>query len=296
MIRLNHDSSCGFTLLEFIIVMTLIGILSSVLFNMIRGPMQAFVAVKERATLVDIVDTALQRMTREIRLVLPYSIRVSSSTAVEFLRTVDGGRYREQGLGRLRFNVDSDTFSVLNALANPGGIQTGSGPAACINGTADCLVVFNIGQPKTVVAAAASGLSANAYLGTSVNYDGNIATISAALANSLSFDNSGVGPPPWRFGMSSPQQRFHIVDTPVSYVCSAGQITRYSGYPIQDVQPVPPASGGNLLIDQVTGCDFTYSPPSSTKFGLLTMRIEVTDPGSGQSVALIQQVHVSNIP
>jgi len=286
----------GFTLIEFIIVITLIGILSSVLYNIIRGPMLAFVAVEQRATLVDIVDTALQRMTREIRLSLPYSIRVSGSNAVEFLRTLDGGRYKEKGAGRLNFHVNSSTFNVLNSLANPANIQTGSISTDCINDIADCLVIYNIGQPKTVAAAAASGLSANAYLGASVDYDGNIATISNALTNSLSFDNGDVGSPPWHFAISSPQQRFHIVDTPVSFVCSGGQITRYSGYPIQVNQPVPPGSGGNLLIDQVTNCDFTYDPPTITRFGLLTMQIEVTDPGSGESVSLIQQVHVSNIP
>ncbi len=281
-------------MVEMVIVITLIGILASVLANVIRGPMQAFVAVEERSKLVDTLDTALLRMSREIRLALPYSIRVSGTNAIEFLRTLDGGRYREQATGRLDFGVASSTFTVLNTIDNPANIQTGTASTDCLNGTADCLIVYNIGQPTTVAAATSGGTSANAYLGTNVNFEGNIATISAALANSLSFNNSDVAG--WSFGVTSPNQRFHIVDTPVSFVCSGSAITRYSGYAIQETQPVPPGAGGNLMVDNVTSCTFSFDPPTMTRFGLLTLQIEVTAPNSGESVSLIQQIHVSNIP
>ena len=67
----------GFTLIELIIVILLIGILSGVIFTILRGPIQAYVDVEKRTRLIDIADTALQRMTREIRLALPNSIRVT---------------------------------------------------------------------------------------------------------------------------------------------------------------------------------------------------------------------------
>ena len=62
-----------------------------------------------RASLVDAADLALQRMSREVRLALPNSVRIRSGTstgletcaagggtvcAVEILRTADGGQYR----------------------------------------------------------------------------------------------------------------------------------------------------------------------------------------------------------
>ena len=48
-----------------------------------------------RAALVSVADSALQRITRGIRLALPNSIRISgSSGALEFLRIRTGGRYR----------------------------------------------------------------------------------------------------------------------------------------------------------------------------------------------------------
>ena len=56
--------------------MTLTGILAVVLSMMLSGPMRAYVDTGRRAALVDLGETALARMTREIRLALPNSIRV----------------------------------------------------------------------------------------------------------------------------------------------------------------------------------------------------------------------------
>ena len=76
------NKSAGFTLIELVIVILILGILSFVLVNILRGPMQAHLDVERRARLVDIAETALQRMTREIRLALPNSIRLSGTTAI----------------------------------------------------------------------------------------------------------------------------------------------------------------------------------------------------------------------
>ena len=296
---LKNTSHRGFTLIELIIVVLLTGILAGVLFMVIRGPLQAYIQVERRAALVDIVETALVRMTREIRLALPYSVRANSPggyEAVEFLRTVDGGRYRRKGANRLKFNQSSGTFDVLSTLTNFAAIDlasSGTPSQECINSTADCLVVYNIGQPLSAATAIATGISANAYLGASSAYKGNIAAVSAAAANSLSFDNSDLT---WNFGLESPQQRFHIVDTPVSYVCDGSAIYRYSDYPISENQQANPGGNVNLLIDHVSACNIQFDKPTLTRFGLLTVSIEVTDPDTGEKVSLLQQIHITNVP
>ncbi|MBI1732548.1 MAG: prepilin-type N-terminal cleavage/methylation domain-containing protein [Gammaproteobacteria bacterium] len=284
----------GFTLIELIVVMVLISILAGTLFMVLRGPMQAVADNEKRARLVDIAETALQRMMREIRLALPYSVRVSGTNAVELLRLLDGGRYRAKGAGRLKFNVNGDTFDSLSTLVNAGAVATGTGSAACTNGTADCLVVYNIGQPLTVASATASGLSANAYLGASTAYDGNVATISAAAANSVTFDNNDLAG--WDLSFESPRQRFHVVDTPVSFVCNGGEIHRFSGYAITPTQSATPGGIDNLLVDQVSACTFTLRAPTLTRAGLLTLSLTINDATLGQSVTLLQQVHVDNVP
>ncbi|HLA43123.1 MAG TPA: hypothetical protein VJZ27_06790, partial [Aggregatilineales bacterium] len=96
--------------------------------------------------------------------------------------------------------------------------------------------------------------------------------------------------------MQSPQQRFNIVDTPVSFICNGSEIYRYSDYALTEVQQANPGGSSSLLIDQVTGCDIEFDQPTLTRFGLLTIRIEVTHPQSGESASLLQQIHITNVP
>lgn len=272
----------GFTLIEMIIVILIIGILSGVIFTILLGPMRAYVDVEKRLRLVDVADTALQRMTREIRLALPNSIRITAGPTIEFLRTLDGGRYRSKTAGgagvgvcggtiaqdRLTFSATVDCFEVLGTLNNFASIVTGG---SCLNSTGDCLVIYNTGQT-----------GADAY------NDDNMAEISAATANSITF----TGAPP--FPNRSPRQRFFIVDTPVSFVCNTGanQITRHDGYTIGGA-----VGAGNLLVNQVSACDFKYDPGSASRAGLVSLSITMQDSSlGGGSVTLLQQAHIDNQP
>lgn len=277
---MNLKNRKGFTLIEMIVVILIIGILSGVIFTVLVGPMQAYVDVEKRLRLVDIADTALQRMTREIRLALPNSIRITAGPTVEFLRTLDGGRYRSKPAGgagagvcggplaqdRLNFALTGDCFEVMGTLTNAGLIDiTGT----CMDSSSDCLVIFNTGQT-----------GANAYAGD------NTANVTGATTNSVTF----TGAPP--FPYKSPRQRFFIVDTPVSFVCSGGQITRYDNYTIGGA-----VGAGNLLINQVSACDFKYDPGSASRAGLVSLSITVQDSTlGGGNVTLLQQVHVDNQP
>ena len=288
----RYRDNRGFTLIELIIVILIIGILSGVLFTILRGPMTQFIQVEQRANLVDIAETALLRMTREIRLALPNSIRISdgvalsscdisvnTTCALEFLRTLDGGRYRRQGANRLKFNKQSDTFEYFGTLINLASINvggTGQGDCLSANATVDCMVVYNTGQT-----------GANAYNGD------NIAAITAKTASTLSFNLS----PVTKFPYESPRQRFFVVDTPVSFVCSGSQITRYFDHLIEPTQKAPPVSGSsNLLANKISDCTMDYDAGTSTRAGLVILSITVRDNNLGQEVTLLQQAHVDNQP
>ena len=288
----------GFTLIELIIVILIIGIISGVLFTILRGPMTQFIQVEQRANLVDVAETALLRMTREIRLAVPNSVRVSG-TAIEFLRTVDGGRYRRKHDGtnndvcasdtdKIRLNKNSDCFEVLGSLDNlPGSPSTGTNQADCFDQGALCIVIFNTGQ---------SG--ANAYAGD------NIAAVSAISSSRVTFDNSG-DVSGFKFPHKSPRQRFQIVDTPVSFLCdtTANTIRRFAEYDISSTQPtngaaapLSSAAQDNLLVNMITACSFTYAVGTATRAGLVTLSITVRDNDLGQEVTLLQQAHVDNQP
>lgn len=285
----------GFSLIELIMVIVLIGALSSVASIFIAGPVGGFVDSNRRAALVDIAETALQRMTREMHHALPNSVRVANNGTqfgIEYLGTLNGGRYRAlQATGgasnKLNFNTASDSFDVLGGLPDFALIDIvgGGGQANCLNNIVDCLVIYNTGTTAT---------DFNAYNGD------NIAAITAASNTSMTFDNSGS--PGWSFPAISPHNRFFVVDSPVSFICdsSSGELMMYQDYNIMPGQPLTAGAfgiTGAVLADQVSDCGgstFLYNAGAGVRYGLVVIRLTIS--ADGESVSLLQQAHVLNAP
>ncbi len=272
----------GFTLVELVVTLALTGIVATVAWRNIAGPVVAFNDQARRSQLVDTAVGALDRISRELRLALPNSVRVTGTTAVEFLRTNAGGRYREQagsgGAGSpLSFTASSGTFDVLGGFPAASTIVGGaSGRASCMSGVSDCLVIFNTGQ---------SG--ANAFAGD------NVAGIVSASTTSVQFTRSDAGSP---FPFRSPEQHFFIVDTPVSLICDAtsGELRRYADYAITSSQNVPPGTQGTLLANHVISCGFAYVPGTHSRAGMVNVSLTIAE--AGEAVTLLQQVRIPNVP
>jgi MSHA biogenesis protein MshO len=299
----------GFTLVEMVTVVAVTGVIAVVVWRGISLPVAGFMDLGLRAALVDTADLALQRMSREVRLALPNSVRITDGVtadlqsctasaggvcAVEVLRTLEGGQYRDEFDGtnndecsgpdddRLRMAAASECFEILGPLVNLPDAAGGATQAECMQGDVDCLVVFNTGQ---------SG--ASAYAGE------NIAGIQAATANSITYDISGG--PAAKFPLPSPRRRFHIVDMPVSFVCDsgAGTLTRFSDYDISAGQSTNPGGNSALLADQVQSCTFLYVQGVASRNALLTATLVVRDTdtqGDTNDVRLVEQISVPNVP
>ena len=284
--RRKRSAAGGFTLVESIIVITLIGILAAVAAVFIVQPFEATRDMTRRAELVDAAETALNRMTREIRLAVPNSVRVDGN-ALEFLRTTTGGRYRRLqppggGAETLNPSRSSGTFDVLGGLR--GGVQTRGAGRNCADGSGDCLVVNNTGT---------AGFDA---------YErDNVAAITAAgglgdgdrTNDELAYDTGG-GSGTRAFPAHSPNQRFQVIDTVVSYVCQGNRIDRFAGYGLNSGQPNPPGGTPDLLANDVVACSFDYDSGVGQRHGLVT--IDLTIRRAGETVRLVGQAHVVNVP
>lgn len=287
----------GVTLVELIVVMTVLGIIAAVAALALRDPVQAYADTNRRAELTDMADTALRRMARDIRLALPNSVRVGGNN-LELLLTKTGGRYREQqssgGVGDvLDFALPDTAFDTLGPMS--------SVPAPIVNG--DILVVYNLNASPGVT-------SANAYTFGS----GNCSAPESPNCNTAAISGTGNGALPnetrinfaaRQFPHASPGNRFHVVQGPVTYECTpgaldaqgnaTGTLTRIDGYTIALNQPTGTFGTRALLADNVAACNLSYDPlVLMQSLGLVSISLTLTK--GGESVTLYHEVHVTNIP
>lgn len=269
----------GFTLVEMIIVIVITGIIGGIVAVFIKAPVQGYVDSARRAELTDIADTAIRRMARDIRTAVPNSVRLTGTTAVEYLPTKDGGRYRADTGGTgdvLDFGVVDGSFEIIG-----GGIDFSAGA------TPDYIVVGSTQSdavPPYVQTVA----------GVLREYTGG-----AGVKSVVKFTDTAL--PIWA-QLSS--QRFDVVDgaqQAVTYACEGvgtdaagsgtGQLVRHWGYGFDHAYAGADPSA--VLADSVSACNITYAV-SNQRFGLLTISLTITS--ENESVRLYNEIHVSNAP
>lgn len=288
---MNRRQLQGFTLVEMIVVIVITGIIGSIVAIFLRAPVQGYVDSARRAEMTDIADTAIRRLSRDLHLALPNSVRVKTvgaSSYLEFIPTIGGGRYRDStngaGVGNvLDFTVADTSFDVL-----------GSMPPVAVG---DQIVVYNLGI---------SG--ADAYTGNTAATDdrrvvsgvaGNVISITSAAK--LPFDSCVYDASGFVVGGC----RFQVVQTAATYACETlgvdangngtGTLTRWQGYAIPATQPTASPGGTTaLMATHVKACSFNYAAGLSQRSGLVTLHLTISE--QGENVDLYAATHVNNVP
>ena len=283
----------GFTLIELIVVIVITAIVAGMVTVFIRAPIQSYLDVSARAELADAADLASRRITRDVRLALPNSVRVTpDGKYLELLLTKTGGRYlSEDDPNTIPGNVlafdpltpgNLDVFTIVGAA--PSGVQT------IVPG--DFIVVNNLGDQPPVDAYDCSGQCNRAQV---ASISGNDVTL---------VKNPFVAQTP---SMPSLSYRFQVVSTVVTYHCApnangTGTLTRYAGYVIEADQPVSTAAltgapSAALMANQVAACAFSFDTLPNLQRGLVSVSLTLGAPGgnAGQ-ITLVQQAQVNNSP
>ena len=263
----------GLTLVELVVTIVITGIIAAGIAVFIQRPVEGYLDAERRAELTDEADTALRRITRDLRTALPNSVRVDASGKfIEFIESTGGGRYRAEldsgGLGNiLDFTAADTAFDVI-------------GPVPVL-ATGNQIVVYNLNS---------SGTSSNAYFGVNRAALTSTAAPPVAIAATL-------------FPESSPARRCHVVSGPVTYGCTGGQLIRYSGYAYNTAQVAPPAGGSSAVLAgnvDVANCSFSYSAGSlGERTGTVSMVLTLVRSGGAgtpEQVRLFQQAQVNNAP
>ncbi len=286
----NRKRARGFTLVELVITIVLSTIVIGFMTIFISGPVASYTHQARRAELVDLAENSLRRIARDVRRALPNSVRLDLSgsvTALELLNTVDGARYRDRPppgnpSKRLRFTAPDDAFNSIGGFRNI---------VLPFSSTTHYLSIYNVGVP-----------GANAY---------ELANVITPPGTQIDIDTDAIPgednvriSPAFRFTFASPGKRMFLVDTPVTYLCdnAAGTLVRYANYTISADQVdrnsaselLSAGADATLIANRVSNCAISYAPGTAQRAGLVSIALAITD--TGETVSLLHQVHVDNVP
>ncbi|WP_217127014.1 PulJ/GspJ family protein [Hydrogenophilus thiooxidans] len=265
----------GFTLIEMVAAMVILGVVAAIVAVVFRPALESFFDVRSRAALTDMADTALRRIADDLRHAVPNSIVAHSLSCVQFSPTVGGGRYR---IAPDPGNSMSDPLE----LDNPNGDSsfdalTPLPPGLKIH---DWVVVGN--TDATLLASGASRAQIS-----------QITLPSSAIAR-------------YRIALTAPKQfpsgysggRFQVVPNnqqSLFYHCVGNTLYRTVAYFTTGSGQCSTTSGSVVVATDVAACRFDYQPASATQaFDYLWLELTLTR--RGETVTLGYGVHVSNAP
>lgn len=279
--RFGATGMRGFTLLEAIVSIVILGILAGMVAVFIRAPVDAYRDTASRAALTESAEGAIRRMARDIQLALPNSFRPpadGSNQCFEFIPVIAGGRYRIQqnsgGQGDvLNFAAADTSFDVLAGV----GLNR-----IVINGSS--IVIYNLGVAP---ADAYAGNNRARVTGTGAGQGGAAARISIAAR---------------QFPFESPSARFQVVDgqSAIYYCDAVNRVVRRRTQALAAAAPAtcPAANNADPVLVGNVDCAasaFTYAPANASREGEVEILLTLTSP-QNETVTLYDRVSVNNAP
>lgn len=288
----NQKISHGFTLIELIVVIIILGVMSVGIGGFITLSTQTYINVTERDELASSARFAIERLNRELRNAVPNSIRVkdnqTGSTAatkqcIEFIPISATTIYTELPVPP---DAPTDSMKVIP-------IFNDDGTNYSCNKCGDKVVVYPL-SPTDVYQRLDTSLSKSFII---ENY---IAPVTPEIMGklTLNFDIGDVN-----FREHSPTNRAFIFNKPVSYCAENNVLNRYSGYSYNDTQALPPSNSipvnkKSLMAESVyfdeNNLPFAVNEASLQRNAVVQIKLNFTR--DNEVVVFDTAIHITNIP
>ncbi len=254
--------AAGFTLVEMIVVMAVMGILAVGIVFFITNSAEGYRATEARQELAGRGRFALERMVRMVRRALPGSVRTNGS-CLELVPTRSGAYYLDLPVG-----LAATSFQTIPPSAN--GLD---GSRIAVASGADAYTLSNPGRVSPTVNVGP----------VDVNQE---ATVTFAAAH--------------EFVSESAANRFFWVASPVSFCIDAGNLWRYENYGFNAVQPsvgtLPAALPDRALLAENVVGSFSVAPPTLQRNAVVDMALSMNADGGAVDLAVSATVQVRNVP
>lgn len=260
MVNRHQNKQGGFTLMEMVVSMVVMGLLMVVMLPLLTLPANSYMDAQRRVELQQQLSLIRSKLNEDLKLAMPGSVRflqVGNRYYLEYLEVRATARLRQQNGGAVFCPPTPPACRAQNALV--GGV--------CQD---DCATT--IGPAQSAIAGVAP--AANDWL--AVPWRGNVAlpnqpmpytfppngTLSRLTAWTPRNLQNDVG---FRFQANAfalkplgwDTARMYVISQPVTYECNEGTgvLTKYWGYPITTLQQSPPVAPNTaVLSDAITRC------------------------------------------
>ena len=282
MIKLKQQN--GFTLIEIIISIIIVGIVSATVSQIIGRYLENYDAVSRRTLMQTAAQLAVERISREVRHALPNSICIDNGGAcvptpqnkMYFVSIKDAGYYQDTS-GNYP-NIAKKPLPVTPITDNEFDIvsETDVANLNAIAGT-DWVAIYNINN-------------SNIYAGNNASKIKTLTNITPTAGETIirvQLDSN------FSFPLHSPQRRFHIIKPHSTLFYLQGTNLMWGKSANDFVNPDTPAVS-HILLEKVSNLSFSFKGGTLQRSGLLHIDLTVED--EGEQIHIIHEAHVYNVP
>jgi MSHA biogenesis protein MshO len=289
----------GVTLIELIMVIAIMGICAAALGSFILPSIQAYIDVRNRASLTSGAQSAIRSIVQDVHTSVSNSLRTPNSSCIEAIPTSSGGSYR----------IDRDSVNDAPTGCNA------TGTCSATLDTSTSTAVFDTYTVLATTPSVGDFVVINNQVPSQVYNGTNRAAITAVGTPRATDGVFRLSINSTQFPLGYADGRFVVVPVsqgPVTFVCDGadgtvdangdgkGTLYRRSGYGFNSTFSSCPTgaslASASVIAKRLKSCTFSYSPNqgSTQQNGYLSIALELTR--NNESVSIISGAHVDNAP